>query len=51
MLAAAFHDEMDRRGAFFHLVSRYRLALVRFIMQSTACNAVHTVESAWPAGC
>jgi DNA-binding transcriptional regulator YhcF (GntR family) len=35
---------MDRRGPFYDLVSRYRLALVRFIMQSTACNAVHTVE-------
>ena len=39
-----FTEEMDRGGAFFDLVSRYRLALVRFIMQSTACNAAHTVE-------
>jgi CRP-like cAMP-binding protein len=44
MPAAFFRQEMNRRGAFFDLVSRYRLALVRFIMQSTACNAVHTVE-------
>jgi len=44
MPAALFRQEMDRRGAFFRLVSRYRTALVRFVMQSTACNAVHTVE-------
>jgi len=44
MPAAAFQREMNRRGAFFDLVSAYRLALLRFIMQSTACNAVHTAE-------
>jgi len=44
MPAALFRLEMNRRGAFFDLVSRYRVALVRIIMQSTACNAVHTVE-------
>jgi CRP-like cAMP-binding protein len=44
MPAASFKREMDQRGAFYELVSRYRFALVRFIMQSTACNAVHTVE-------
>jgi CRP-like cAMP-binding protein len=44
MTAAFFRREMNRRGAFFDLVSAYRLALVRFIMQSTACNAVHTAE-------
>ena len=44
MPAAFFRQEMTRRGPFFDLVSRYRFALVRFIMQSTACNAVHTVE-------
>jgi CRP-like cAMP-binding protein len=44
MPAALFRGEMDRRGAFFGLVSAYRLALVRFIMQSTACNAVHSAE-------
>jgi CRP-like cAMP-binding protein len=35
---------MDRRGAFYELLTRYGQALVGFIMQSTACNAVHTVE-------
>jgi CRP-like cAMP-binding protein len=44
MTAAAFREEMDRRGAFYDLVTRYANALVGFIMQSTACNAVHSVE-------
>ena len=35
---------MDRRGAFYELLTRYGQALVGFIMQSTACNAVHSVE-------
>src|SRR5258708_20522640 len=36
--------EMDRGGAFYDLLTRYAQALIGFIMQSTACNAVHTVE-------
>jgi len=40
----AFHREMDRRGAFYELLGRYTQALIGFIMQSTACNAVHSVE-------
>ena len=40
----AFRVEMERGGAFHHLFTRYAQALVGFIMQSTACNAVHTVE-------
>jgi CRP-like cAMP-binding protein len=44
MPVASFRREMDRRGALHDLVERYRFALVRFIMQSTACNAVHNVE-------
>jgi CRP-like cAMP-binding protein len=44
MSAKAFHGEMDRRGAFYELLTRYGQALVGFIMQSTACNAVHSVE-------
>jgi len=39
-----FRSEMDRRGAFYELTTRYAQALVGVIMQSTACNAVHTVE-------
>jgi CRP-like cAMP-binding protein len=44
MSAEAFRQEMDRRGAFYKLLTRYGQALVGFIMQSTACNAVHSVE-------
>jgi len=39
-----FRQEMDRRGAFYELITRYTQALLGLIMQSTACNAVHTVE-------
>jgi len=44
MTANAYRREMDRRGAFYELLTRYGQALVGFIMQSTACNAVHTIE-------
>jgi CRP-like cAMP-binding protein len=44
MSAEAFRKEMDRRGPFYDLLIRYGQALVGFIMQSTACNAVHSVE-------
>jgi CRP-like cAMP-binding protein len=44
MSVHAFRREMDRRGAFSELLGRYSQALVGFIMQSTACNAVHSVE-------
>ena len=44
MTIAAFRAEMDRRGPLYELVTRYGNALVGFIMQSTACNAVHSVE-------
>jgi CRP-like cAMP-binding protein len=44
MTAEAFRQEMDRRGPFYDLLTRYGQALVGFIMQSTACNAVHSVE-------
>ena len=36
--------ELDRRGAFYDILTDYTEALIGFIMQSTACNAVHTVE-------
>ena len=39
-----FRQEMERRGAFYELLTRYTQALLGLIMQSTACNAVHTVE-------
>ena len=41
---AAFRREMDRRGAFASLITKYIHAPVGVIMQGTACNAVHTVE-------
>jgi CRP-like cAMP-binding protein len=44
MKADVFRREMDRRGAFYELLTHYAQALVGFIMQSTACNAVHSVE-------
>ena len=39
-----FRQEMDRHGRFYQLMTRYSQALVGVIMQSTACNAVHSVE-------
>jgi CRP-like cAMP-binding protein len=44
MSARAFRREMDRRGVFYDLFTRYAQALIAFVMQSTACNAVHSVE-------
>jgi CRP-like cAMP-binding protein len=44
MRADAFRREMDRRGVFYELLTHFAQALVGFIMQSTACNAVHSVE-------
>jgi len=44
MPADAFRKELDRRGAFYGLISRYSQALQILIMQSTACNSLHTVE-------
>jgi CRP-like cAMP-binding protein len=44
MAIGVFRTEMSRPGPFHHLVARYAQALSAFIMQSTACNAVHSVE-------
>jgi CRP-like cAMP-binding protein len=44
MPADGFRREMDRRGPFYELLTRYAQALSGFIIQSTACNAVHSVE-------
>ena len=41
---SGFRREMDRRGVFYELLTHYAQALIGFIMQSTACNAVHSVE-------
>jgi len=39
-----FRNEMNRRGAFSILLARYAHAYFGFVMQSTACNAVHSIE-------
>jgi CRP-like cAMP-binding protein len=44
MPADAFTREMDRGGRFHALLTRYALAHFGFVMQSTACNARHSVE-------
>lgn len=44
MSADAFLGEMNRHGPFYELMTDYAQALVGFIMQSTACNAVHSLE-------
>ena len=44
MPVAAFRREMERLGPLYELVSRYSQALQALIMQSTACNALHSVE-------
>ena len=44
MSVDAFRREMDRRGAFYELVSRYTQAFVGLVMQSVACNGLHSAE-------
>jgi CRP-like cAMP-binding protein len=44
MTTEALRRETDRHGALYHLLTHYSQALMGFVMQSTACNAVHTVE-------
>jgi CRP-like cAMP-binding protein len=44
MKADVFRREMDRRGVFYEVLTHYAQALVGFIVQSTACNAVHSVD-------
>ena len=44
MPIAAFRRELHRRGPFYSLMTRYTLAHMGFVMQSTACNAKHSVE-------
>jgi CRP-like cAMP-binding protein len=44
MPATEFRREMDRRGAFFDVVTRFTQGLLGVSMQSTACNAVHRIE-------
>ena len=44
MSATVFRREFERREAFQDLMARYVQALSGCIMQSAACNAVHSVE-------
>jgi CRP-like cAMP-binding protein len=44
MPADVFNAEMDRRGAFFNHIIRYTQALMSQIMQTTACNGLHSAE-------
>ena len=44
MKGDAFRREIDRRGAFDELMAHYAQALFGFVAQSTACNAIHSVE-------
>lgn len=40
----AFRREMERRGPFQELVTRYSQAFVAQLMQSVACNGLHSAE-------
>jgi CRP-like cAMP-binding protein len=44
MPAGVFLDEMARNGALRALINHYAHALLVQVMQSAACNALHTVE-------
>jgi CRP-like cAMP-binding protein len=44
MPVKAFRTEMNARGAFYGLMTRYIDAHIGVVMQSTACNAVHSIE-------
>jgi CRP-like cAMP-binding protein len=44
MSVAAFRQELDRRGPFYGLISRYAQAHQALIMQSVACGSMHSVE-------
>jgi CRP-like cAMP-binding protein len=39
-----FSDEMERRGALYNRLIRYNQALMMQLMQSTACNSLHSAS-------
>jgi CRP-like cAMP-binding protein len=41
----AFRRELDQRGALFRYVTHYAHALVGFVTQSVACNALHSAHA------
>ena len=44
MSSRAFRAEMQRRGPFYDIVQRYMRRFMAQVMQSAACNGLHTVE-------
>src|SRR5688572_520496 len=44
MTRTEFRREMDRRAAFYEVIAKYLHAFYGVVAQSTACNAVHSVE-------
>lgn len=44
MTVSAFQREMNRRGPFSKLINRYAQGFVAFLVQSVACNALHSAE-------
>ena len=44
MTVDAFRREINRREAFYGLMTHFAQALFGFVAQSTACNAMHSVE-------
>jgi CRP-like cAMP-binding protein len=40
----AFKREMERKGPFYEAVTRYSQAFVGLLMQSVACNGLHSAE-------
>jgi CRP-like cAMP-binding protein len=44
MKVDVFRQEVDQRGAFHGLMAHFAQALFGFVAQSTACNAIHSVE-------
>jgi CRP-like cAMP-binding protein len=44
MSIEAFRREMDRRGAFYDRITKYSQAFVNMLMQSVACNGLHSAE-------
>jgi CRP-like cAMP-binding protein len=40
----AFRREMERKGVFHDVVTRYSQAFVSLLMQSVACNGLHSAE-------
>ena len=44
MSVEMFQRELDRRGVFYDLISRYTQAFVGLVMQSVACNGLHSAE-------